>query len=49
MELTSVLGEHQLPAVTAGLTQTCGKVCDTAAVGNCLEALATSLGMQSAA
>lgn len=48
MELTSILGEHQLPALTAGLVQSCGNICDAAAVTNCLEALATSLGMQSA-
>ena len=49
MELTSVLGEHELPKVTAGLAQSCGNICDAAAVVNCLEALASSLGMQSAA
>lgn len=48
MELTSTLAEQQLPAATATLMQSCGSVCDTAAMNNCLDALGSSLGMQSA-
>ena len=48
MELTSTLAEQQLPSVTVPLMQLCGNVCDSAAMNNCLEALATALGMQSA-
>ncbi|KAL0020026.1 hypothetical protein WJX77_004844 [Trebouxia sp. C0004] len=48
MELTSTMAEHQLPAATAPLLQSCGSVCDTAAMNNCLDALGASLGMQSA-
>ncbi len=48
MELTSTMAEHHLPAATAPLLQSCGSVCDTAAMNNCLDALGASLGMQSA-
>ena len=48
MELTSTMAEHQLPEATASLLQSCGSVCDAAAMNNCLEALGAALGMQSA-
>lgn len=48
MELTSTVAEQQLPEVTAVLIPICGSICDSTAFNNCLEALGTALGMQSA-
>lgn len=48
MELTSTAAEQQLPEVTAVLVPSCGSICDSTAFNNCLEALGTALGMQSA-
>lgn len=48
MELTSMAAEQQLPAATAALGPSCGSICDNTAFGNCLNALGTTLGMQSA-
>ncbi|KAL3141745.1 hypothetical protein ABBQ32_004426 [Trebouxia sp. C0010 RCD-2024] len=48
MELTSTTAEQQLPEATAALVPSCGSICDSAAFGNCLDALGTALGMQSA-
>ena len=48
MELTSTAAEQQLPEVTAVLVPSCGSLCDSTAFDNCLEALGTALGMQSA-
>lgn len=48
MEVTSTAAEQQLPEVTAVLVPSCGSVCDSTAMSNCLEALGSALGMQSA-
>ena len=48
MELASTAAEQQLPEATAALVPSCGSICDSAAFGNCLDALGTALGMQSA-
>ena len=48
MEVTSTAAEQQLPDVTAVLIPSCGSICDSTAMSNCLEALGAALGMQSA-
>ena len=48
MEATSTVAEQQLPEATLLLLSSCGSICDSTALSNCLEALGSALGMQSA-
>jgi hypothetical protein len=48
METAACLVEQFLPDLAAPLTERCGRVCDTAELMRCIDALATDLGMQRA-